>query len=270
MRAIVRDADKAAAWAARGCEIAVADVNDAKALAKAFSQTEGAFVMLPPTFDPAPGFPEARRAAANLSYALNLAKPGRIVALSSLGSQVVRPNLLNQLHILEECLGKLSLPLAFVRPAWFMENSAWDIPNARKSGMMPSFLQPLDKSFPMIATEDMGQVATELLTEESQATGIVEIEGPCRISPNDIAATLAHLLHREVRAIPIPRDNWETVLRGQEMKNPVPRMQMLDGFNEGWLEFESSGAGSRKTQTTLNTALRSLIHLGISKGNPPL
>jgi hypothetical protein len=23
------------------------------------------------------------------------------------------------------------------------------------------------------------------------------------------------------------------------MKNPTPRIQMLDGFNEGWIEFES-------------------------------
>jgi NAD(P)H dehydrogenase (quinone) len=29
------------------------------------------------------------------------------------------------------------------------------------------------------------------------------------------------------------------------MKNPLPRMQMLDGFNEGWMEFERGEAGSQ-------------------------
>ena len=28
------------------------------------------------------------------------------------------------------------------------------------------------------------------------------------------------------------------------MKNPTPRIQMLDGFNEGWIEFESGKANS--------------------------
>ena len=34
---------------------------------------------------------------------------------------------------------------------------------------------------------------------------------------------------------------------------------MLDGFNEGWIEFESGEAGSRKGNTTLQTVLRTLI-----------
>ena len=34
---------------------------------------------------------------------------------------------------------------------------------------------------------------------------------------------------------------------------------MLDGFNEGWIEFESGQAGSRKGQVALKTVLKSLI-----------
>ncbi|VFU16555.1 protein of unknown function (plasmid) [Methylocella tundrae] len=36
VRAIVRDARKGAAWAERGCDVALADLNDAAALASAF------------------------------------------------------------------------------------------------------------------------------------------------------------------------------------------------------------------------------------------
>jgi hypothetical protein len=37
---------------------------------------------------------------------------------------------------------------------------------------------------------------------------------------------------------------------GEAMRrqNPLPRMQMLDGFNEGWIEFESGEAGCAKGQ----------------------
>jgi hypothetical protein len=46
------------------------------------------------------------------------------------------------------------------------------------------------------------------------------------------------------------------------MKNPAPRAQMLDGFNEGWLEFESGEMGSLKGQTGLETVLRQLVARG--------
>jgi hypothetical protein len=43
------------------------------------------------------------------------------------------------------------------------------------------------------------------------------------------------------------------------MKNPVPRMRMLDGLNEGFIEFEAGVAGSRKGIVELDTVLRALI-----------
>jgi hypothetical protein len=43
------------------------------------------------------------------------------------------------------------------------------------------------------------------------------------------------------------------------MKNPAPRIRMLDGFNEGWIEFESGKAGSRKGKVELKTVLKSLL-----------
>src|SRR5579863_5917486 len=58
IRAIVRNPEKAARWRDRGAEIAVADVDDPNALATAFEGTDGVFLMIPPNFAPAPGFPE--------------------------------------------------------------------------------------------------------------------------------------------------------------------------------------------------------------------
>jgi hypothetical protein len=43
------------------------------------------------------------------------------------------------------------------------------------------------------------------------------------------------------------------------MKNPTPRMQMLDGFNAGWIEFENGEMGSQKGTTTLEVALKALL-----------
>jgi NAD(P)H dehydrogenase (quinone) len=57
----------------------------------------------------------------------------------------------------------------------------------------------------------------------------------------------------------VPRENWESLFRSQGMKNTEPRIQMLDGFNEGWIEFEGKQAGSRKGNVALDMVLRTLI-----------
>jgi NAD(P)H dehydrogenase (quinone) len=62
-----------------------------------------------------------------------------------------------------------------------------------------------------------------------------------------------------VRMEVVPRATWESLFRSQGMKNPTPRIRMLDGFNEGWIEFESGQAGSQKGKVALKTVLRSLI-----------
>ncbi len=62
-----------------------------------------------------------------------------------------------------------------------------------------------------------------------------------------------------MKVVSVPRDTWEPLFKSQGMKNPTPRIQMLDGFNEGWLEFEGGEAGSTKGKVELKTVLQALI-----------
>ena len=57
----------------------------------------------------------------------------------------------------------------------------------------------------------------------------------------------------------IPRSAWEELFRSQGMKNPLSRIRMVDGFNEGWIDFELGQRGSRKAGTTLKAALQALV-----------
>jgi uncharacterized protein YbjT (DUF2867 family) len=258
VRGVVRDVSKGKAWAERGCELVSADIHDAAALTAAFRGVEGAFVMVPPNFDPSADFSEARTLAATLSSALGAARPRRVVYLSTIGAQATRANLLTQHSIIEQALRKLPVAITFLRPAWFMENFAWDVAPA-KNGAIQSFLQPLDKLFPMVATADIGRVAAELLQETWEGQRVIELEGARRVTPTEVAATFANLLGRPVRIEAVPRGTWETLFKSQGMKNPEPRIQMLDGFNEGWIEFEGKEAGSRIGKVGLETVLRTLI-----------
>lgn len=259
VRAIVRNAEKGKAWAAQGCDVALAEMDDTAALQKAFTDAEAVFILLPPTFDPSPDFAEARRTIASIRTALEAAKPARVVCLSSIGANATQPNLLNQLGMLEKELRTLSMPVAFLRPGWFMENAAWDVASARETGVIHTFLQPLDKPVPMVATADVGRVAAEMLQQTWDGVRIVDLEGPWRITPNEIGATFSKLLGKPVRMEVVPRDTWHDLFTSQGMKNPLPRIQMIDGFNEGWIEFETGAAGSRKGATTLATVYQNLI-----------
>jgi uncharacterized protein YbjT (DUF2867 family) len=259
VRAVVRDAGKGQAWANRRCEVALATIEDAVALTAAFQATEGVFVLVPPNFDPPPEFPEAQAIGVALRAALEAARPARVVYLSTIGAQASQSNLLTQHTIIERAIGDLPMPMTFLRPAWFMENSRWDADPARGSGVIPSFLQPLDKPVPMVATADIGTVAAGLLQERWSGCRIVELEGPQRVAPNEIASTFAKLLGRTVRMEAVPRESWEGLFKSQGMKNPLPRMRMLDGFNEGWIEFEKGEAGSQKGKRTLESVLKALI-----------
>jgi uncharacterized protein YbjT (DUF2867 family) len=259
IRAVVRDAGKAQVWADRGCEIALANIEDTASLTTAFRGVEGVFVLVPPNFDPAPEFPEARAIAAALRTALEAARPARVVYLSTIGAQASQSNLLTQHTIIEATLSELPMPITFLRPAWFMENSSWDIAPARGQGVISSFLQPLDKVVPMVATADIGKVAAALLQETWSGHRVVELEGPQRVTPNEIAATFAKLLGSSVRMEVVPRESWEALFKSQGMKNPLPRIRMLDGFNEGWIEFERGEAGSQKGNESLESVLKALI-----------
>jgi uncharacterized protein YbjT (DUF2867 family) len=135
--------------------------------------------------------------------------------------------------------------------------------------VIPSFLQPLDRPVPMVATADIGRVAAVLLQDTWTGRRLVELEGPQRVTPEEIAATFARLLGRPVRMEAVPRESWEALFKSQGMRNPIPRMRMLDGFNEGWIEFENGEAGSQKGNVALETVLKTFIEakLNYNAGN---
>ena len=259
VRAVVRDASKGAVWAERGCEIALADMNDRAALAAAFAGTEAAFILPPSEFDPAPGYVQARATIDAIVAALIAGRPRKVLCLSTIGADATQDNLLTQRTLLEQALSALPIPVTFLRPGWFLENALWDVASAREDGVIHSFLAPLDKSFPMVATKDIGTLAARLIQENWKGQRVVELEGPRRVSPNDLAAAFAKALGRSVRAEIVPRDNWETMFRSQGAQNPYPRIRMLDGFNEGWIEFADGGARALKGSTQVETVIAELV-----------
>lgn len=57
----------------------------------------------------------------------------------------------------------------------------------------------------------------------------------------------------------MPRASWEGLFRSQGTKNPLPRIRMLDGFNEDWIEFRNQGRLAVKGSTPLSEVIAALV-----------
>lgn len=259
VRAVVRDEAKGASWASQGCKVVQATMGNSAALTAAFADADGVFILPPSDFDPEPGYPEARAVIDAVSAALVASKPRRVLCLSTIGADAPHDNLLTQRTLMENALGELDIPVTFLRPAWFMENASWDVTSARDEGVLRSFLQPPEKAFPMVATRDIGALAAELIQQHWTGTRVVELEGPARVSPNDLAMAFSKALGHSVKVESVPRSSWEALFVSQGAKHPMPRIRMLDGFNEGWIDFHNVERSTVKGTTPLFEVIDALV-----------
>jgi NAD(P)H dehydrogenase (quinone) len=261
VRAVVRNPAAAQAWASRGAEVAIADLTDAEALTEAFADVDGAFVMTPPYLDSSDPAAENREALAALRTAILAAGVPYVVYLSSIGSQHDHGlGAIAKTYEMEQAFRQMSVASVALRAGWFMENYKGQIPPARENGTLPSMLDPLDLAVPMIATEDIGEAAAELLVRGPHGTSVVELATLRAYSSNDVARALTPIVGRSVEAVVIPREQRVEVYRswGLSRAGAVLMSEMIDGFNSGWIRFEGGSVERIYGTTSLQEALRSL------------
>lgn len=252
VRALVRDRSKAGEWSQRGVELREGDLTDASTLAGALQGVEGAFLMQPTPMGVSPDFPEATALNASIVEALRRSPPPRVVVLSSVGSeQTSGLGNITQTHMLEVALGDVEFPMAFLRAGALLENFLASIDRAGETGVLDSFLQPVDRAFPMVATRDVGAEVARLLTA-APWEGRRVIEVGSRITPDEVAAGMAEALGRNVVAKPIPREYWDATISamGVPPEKAGNWAEMEDGFNSGWIDFGRPGTEAVAGTTT--------------------
>lgn len=242
VRVIVRDAAKGAAWKAKGAEVAIADVGDQAALAKALAGATGAYLLLPP-----PGWGQSGLAAdraqkiAAIAGAVKQAKPGHVVMLSSIGAQHDKgTGPITSLHALEEELKKTGVPSTFLRASYFMENWGAMLKGAVDGGAL-YYGATADRKFGQVATEDIGRTAARLLVEGAPSgSRVVELAGPQEYSLEDAAAALAKVSGKPVKAVSVPIAAVVQSLTGmgasQELAEGMG--ELTDGLNKGLLDLK--------------------------------
>lgn len=210
---VTRNAAKAEAWRQKGALAAVLDVQDTPALAALFQKARRAFVLNPPASPALNTDVEERRTVQAILKALQGAGLEKIVLQSTYGAQPgAHCGDLGVLYDFEEGARQLGTPLCVVRAAYYMSNWTFGVDAVRASGVLETFL-PASQKVPMVAPQDVGTVAAQLLRAPVSETGVYAVEGPERYSPEDVAEVLGEVLNQPVRVASLPKTEWLAAYR---------------------------------------------------------
>jgi NAD(P)H dehydrogenase (quinone) len=263
VRVIVRDAAKGEEWKKRGAEVAVADLDDADALALALGGASAAYLLIPPTMSSTNVRSDNARKVAAMAKAVDASGVPHVVFLSSIASQHdAGTGPILSTHDAEVALSRSRADVTFLRAPYFMENLAGSL-YALDRGELPAFLL-LDKPFPMAATQDIGTTAAKLLLEGGHGKSIVELHGPREYSQKDVAAALSKITGKTVTARQGPEDAMVPALTAAGLNAHWAALykELIHGMNTGHVAFEGGNARTARGTTEVDVVLRKLIAPG--------
>ncbi len=260
VRVIVRNEASGKIWQGKGAEVAIADMQDAEAISKALTGATGLYLMNPPAYQKEDMFAEADKVITAFQTALASVTLKRIVVLSSVGGKLASGtgNILTG-HQLEEAFGGRE-NVTIVRAAYFMENWKSVVGAVLENSVLPTMNSPLDKKLGMVAAKDIGHVCAAALLEDTDDFQLRELEG-FYYSPDDVAAAFSTALGKEVKAVPIPDDQWFGIFSSisGSKKNADAFIEMTNAGNSGLLQWELDDATRIKGTVTIDDFVRDVL-----------
>jgi uncharacterized protein YbjT (DUF2867 family) len=183
-----------------------------------------------------------------------------VVGLSSIGAQYDKGtgNLLMS-HMLEHAFEDLDIPQIFVRPAYYYSNWLLQMPEAKKSSILPTFYQT-DLAIPMISPMDVAEFVANVLVKDDESK-IYEIVGPEKLSSDDVAAAFSTVLNKEVKAKQIPNENWDETLEKIGFSPDARKnfIEMTETVVNGNTDPENNGTTLVKLKTSISEYLENVV-----------
>ena len=272
VRAVLRDARQRERFAQLGCDVAIANLADARAIAAAIEGAQAVQILCPvPVADSDPAA-TMEHTIAVVTGALAANPPPALLALSDYGAERDGNTGITRLfHRLEERLKTVPTRLTLLRSAEHVQNWTRVLPVALATGVLPSFHHPVDKVFPAVWAPDVGAAAARLLLDRAEfgsGPRIVSIEGPQRVSVRDIADMLGAAADRGIVARALPRDAWTaTLLRaGLSERHAQLIVDLYDVHNAGQIDVEAGVSERAYGTTTAAEALAALVRAHAARG----
>ncbi|MFN3462121.1 MAG: NmrA family NAD(P)-binding protein [Oceanibaculum sp.] len=259
VRIVLRRSEQAAAWRGTGVEVAIADMEDASAVAAALEGASGAFLLNPP---PSVGNPheQTEKIGTALAEAARRMQLPKAVVLSSVGAQHASgTGIITTLNRLETLFDGAATATVFLRPGYFVESWSEVAEPAMTEGILPTFIEPAQK-IPMVSTIDVGRAAAQLLCEEWKDGHVVELGGPEDWSASDVATAFARALGRPVTPAFVPPEQRAAMLAaaGVPKETADALLGMYDGIASGKVAFEP-GVERRRGSVSLVAAVERMV-----------
>ena len=260
VRVVVRNPEKGAVWKTRGADVAVADIDDASALARALRGVDGAYIIVPRNFAVSDVLESRERSIESLARAVDDSGITNVVFMSSVGAQhAAGTGLIRSLYYAEQRFADLKADAIFLRGSYFLENWDMDLAALREGDVFNTFLRA-DHKIPQVAVRDLGNVIAELLTHAPRrGHQVVEFTGPAEWSPAEIAQAMGEVAGKPVRVQQWPASAAAEALVQFGVPRPVAVLiqEMYEGLDSEHVAFESPQT-ARRGQISPKVAMASM------------
>lgn len=250
VRVLVRDEAKGEPWKAKGAEVAIAPIDNERALTKALTGVDGAYLLNPTPLQATDMITKSKEIGDVWARAIKASGVKHVVFLSSIGAQHESgTGPIRGLHQIEQRLLPLGINLTLLRPTYFLENWGTSLGPAQADGVLPSFL-PADLRFPQIATKDIGIAAADALLNPPDGVRILELAGPEDYTPTDIANAVGNILGKPVNVGVGPLEAVVPALTSFGISEHIAGLfrEMYEGLISGHVAWD--GKGERKRGVT--------------------
>jgi uncharacterized protein YbjT (DUF2867 family) len=250
---IVRQPEKLSDSIRSRVKIHQGSLTDVDLVTKAFIGAKAALWLTPPDYTHPDVVAYHSEIGSVAATAIKESKIPYVVNISSAGAHLANAGPISGLGAIERRLNEAAENVVNLRPGFFMENFLQQIEPIRNDGAI-YFPLPGDLAFPFIATQDIGDVAAQLLLKTNwsgqQTRGL---HGPSDLTYADTAKILSESIGKPVKYVQITPDQaYQTFLA----------VGASPGFAKGLVDMyqalsqPNALAEPRTPETTTPTTLR--------------
>lgn len=236
LRALVRDAKKAAMLEQQGIELKVGDLDEPESLPAAFAGVSDLWLLNAVT-------PRQPENSMNALWAAKRAGVERVVRMSAIGAAHDAPTRNGRLHALSDAeLAASNLKWTIIRPHFFTQNLLLSAASIAQQGA--AYWDLGEGKLGMIDVRDIGDFAAHLLTSppDRHHGKIYTLTGPEAISLHEAAEQLSRGIDRPVRYVPVPHD----AARQSMLQNGMPAwvagllVEYGAAYSDNWGNFTTT------------------------------
>ncbi len=203
---IARHPEKVQQLSGRGAHVIAGEHDDPAVLEKAVRGADALYWVTPPFYTSHDPIGDARRFAEAAASVIKKQPDLHVVQLSSAGAFLSSgTGLIVGLHDTEQRLRAAGKNVMSLRANYFMENTLSSLPTISAEGKIYSSV-PGSQQLPHIATQDIAEIAADVLLSPPEGHRIIDIAGPEVLSLGQVAELLGQAIGKTVNHVTIPGD----------------------------------------------------------------